>query len=104
MRVSAWTSGSCYATLRGSVCTNVGTIPLNDTQLRATPVPISGVVTGPVTDAELRAAAVPVLGPVTDLELGVQLQTSKFGQTLLEILHELKKMNTHFSLITDEEV
>lgn len=35
---------------------------LTDTQLRATPVPISGTVTasGPVTDTQLRATAVPV--------------------------------------------
>lgn len=34
--------------------------PLTDTQLRATPVPISGtVVTGGLTDAQLRASAVP---------------------------------------------
>jgi len=35
--------------------------PLTDTQLRATPVPVSGTVsTGGLTDAELRASAVPV--------------------------------------------
>lgn len=36
--------------------------PLTDTQLRATPVPVSGTVTasGPLTDTQLRASAVPV--------------------------------------------
>ncbi len=40
---------------------------LTDTELRATPVPVSGTVTasGPLTDAELRAVAVPVSGTVT---------------------------------------
>lgn len=40
---------------------------LTDTQLRATPVPVSGTVTatGPLTDAQLRAVAVPVSGTVT---------------------------------------
>jgi hypothetical protein len=38
---------------------------LTDTQLRATPVPVSG----PLTDAELRASAVPVSGPLTDAQL-----------------------------------
>jgi hypothetical protein len=38
--------------------------PLTDTELRATPVPVSGTVTavGPLTDAELRATPVPVSG------------------------------------------
>lgn len=35
--------------------------PLTDTELRATPVPVSG----PLTDAELRATAVPVSGSVS---------------------------------------
>jgi hypothetical protein len=38
---------------------------LTDSQLRATPVPVSG----PVTDAELRATALPVSGPLTDSQL-----------------------------------
>lgn len=39
---------------------------LTNTQLRASPVPVSGTVavTGPLTDAQLRAAAVPVSGTV----------------------------------------
>lgn len=39
--------------------------PLTDTQLRATPVPVSG----PLTDTQLRASAVPVSGPLTDTQL-----------------------------------
>src|SRR5690606_12542814 len=40
--------------------------PLTDTELRATPVPVSGTVsTGGLTDAELRATPVPVSGTVT---------------------------------------
>ncbi len=41
--------------------------PLTDTQLRATPVPVSGTVTasGPLTDTQLRATPVPVSGTVT---------------------------------------
>ncbi len=45
---------------------------LTNTELRATPVPVSGTVTasGPLTDAQLRAVAVPVSGTVTaDTEL-----------------------------------
>lgn len=43
---------------------------LTDTQLRATPVPISGTVTtGGLTDTELRATPVPVSGPLTDAQL-----------------------------------
>lgn len=38
---------------------------LTDTELRATPVPVSG----PLTDAQLRTAAVPVSGPLTDTQL-----------------------------------
>lgn len=49
--------------------------PLTDAELRATAVPISGTVTAntgltqPLTDTELRAAPVPVSGPLTDAEL-----------------------------------
>lgn len=46
--------------------------PLTDTQLRATPVPVSGTVTattGGLTDTQLRATAVPVSGPLTDTQL-----------------------------------
>lgn len=45
---------------------------LTNTELRATPVPISGTVTattGGLTDAQLRATAVPVSGPLTDTQL-----------------------------------
>ena len=80
VRASAYTTGSSLITLRGSIGTNTGSIPLSDTQLRATAVPVSGPLTA------------------------VELKISNFGQTLLEILYELKAMNTHLSLITDEEV
>ncbi|MBA2559477.1 MAG: hypothetical protein H0V07_06240 [Propionibacteriales bacterium] len=47
----------------GSVSTGLSQ-PLTDTQLRATPVPVSGTVstglTQPLTDAQLRASAVPI--------------------------------------------
>jgi hypothetical protein len=45
--------------------------PLTDTELRATPVPVSGTVTasGPLTDTQLRATPVPVSGCLTDTEL-----------------------------------
>lgn len=48
----------------GSITT---TGPLTDTQLRATPVPVSGTVTasGPVTDTQIRATPLPVSGTVT---------------------------------------
>lgn len=51
--------------------TGVVTGPLTNTELRATPVPVSGTVTasGPLTDTELRATAVPVSGPLTDAEI-----------------------------------
>lgn len=40
--------------------------PLTDTQLRATPVPVSGTVaTGGLTDTQLRATPVPISGTVT---------------------------------------
>lgn len=51
---------------------------LTNTELRASPVPVSGTVsvgnsslavTGPLTNSELRAAAVPVSGPLTDAQL-----------------------------------
>jgi len=44
---------------------------LTDTQLRATPVPVSGTVTatGPLTDTQLRATPVPVSGGLTDTQL-----------------------------------
>ena len=46
--------------------------PLTDTQLRATPVPVSGTVTasGPLTDTQLRASAVPVSAASLPLPTG----------------------------------
>lgn len=47
-----------------------GSSGLTDTELRATPVPVSGTVsTGGLTNAELRASSVPVSGPLTDTQL-----------------------------------
>lgn len=72
---TAWTSGSASITLRASSA-SPGTVvvgdggssitvdgPLTNTELRASPVPVSGTVTtGGLTDAELRASPVPVDG------------------------------------------
>jgi hypothetical protein len=59
--------------------------PLTDTQLRATPVPVSGTVTtGGLTDAQLRATAVPVSAASLPLPAGAAtsaLQTT--GNTSL---------------------
>ena len=48
-----------------------GMVPgLTDEELRADPVPVTGVVTtGGLTDAELRVTPVDVVGPLTDAEL-----------------------------------
>lgn len=37
---TTWAGGSSLVTLRGSVCTNLGSIPLTDAQLRASPVDV----------------------------------------------------------------
>lgn len=59
----------------GTITANTGlTQPLTDTQLRATPVPVSGTVTattGGLTDTQLRASAVPVTA-----NAGTNLNTS----------------------------
>lgn len=81
-----------------SAFTNEVVGPLTDTELRATPVPVSGtvtatpsgtqdvnvtnvsvVVTGPLTDTELRATPVPVSGPLTDTELRATPVPVSFG-------------------------
>jgi len=80
VRASEWESGSVLVTLRGSVGSNIGTLPLSDAQLRESPVPVSGSM----TQTEMK-----VLG---------------LGHTLLQMLDELKRMNMQLSLITDEEV
>jgi hypothetical protein len=55
--------------LQVDVLSGTQTDALTDTQLRATPVPVSGTIstglTQPLTDAQLRATAVPVSGTVT---------------------------------------
>lgn len=59
-----------------SAPTTAVTGPLTDTQLRATPVPVSGTVTtGGLTDTQLRATPVPVSGTVT-ANAGTNLNTS----------------------------
>ncbi len=60
-------------TITGSVAV---TGPLTDTQLRATPVPVSGTVsTGGLTDTQIRATPLPVSGTVT-ANAGTNLNTS----------------------------
>lgn len=50
--------------------------PLTDTQLRATPVPVSGTVsTGGLTDTQLRATPVPISGNLTNISGTVSLPT-----------------------------
>lgn len=82
---------------------------LTDTELRATPVPVSGTlaVTGPLTDTQLRATPVPVSGtfwqttqPVsgslTNTELRADPVPIGFGTTALilleNILNEMKTL------------
>ena len=82
-------SGAITATLAAETTKVIGTInvaaaqtitatgPVTDTELRATPVPVSGTVTatGPLTDTEIRATALPIsgtvtaTGPITDTEI-----------------------------------
>jgi hypothetical protein len=65
----AETDGSLDVTIKNSSIAVTG--PATDTQMRATPLPVSGTVTatGPLTDTQLRATAVPVSGPLTDTQL-----------------------------------
>lgn len=79
MALTAWDYSTTPPTLRELRCNASGELivagavgggggatgGLTNTELRATPVPVSG----PITDAQLRAAAVPVTGPVTDAQL-----------------------------------
>lgn len=82
-------SGTQDVNIVGSTITVPVSGPLTDTELRATPVPVSGTVianqgtspwivdgsgvvqpvSGPLTDTELRASPVPVIGPLTNTEL-----------------------------------
>lgn len=63
------------ALVGGKLSVDTGLTPLTDTQLRATPVPVSGTITAntgltqPLTDTQLRATPVPVSGPLTDTQL-----------------------------------
>lgn len=81
-RIAAWTgfTGLTDTQLRATPVPVSGTVTtggLTDTQLRATPVPVSGTVTatGPLTDTQLRATPVPVSGTVT-ANAGTNLNTS----------------------------
>lgn len=78
VRASVYVSGTATVTLRASSGMSVAQVNvgvggggsgggLTDTELRATPVPVSGTVTatGPLTDTQLRATPVPVSGTVT---------------------------------------
>lgn len=76
------------------------TLGLTDTQLRATPVPISGTVstglTQPLTDTQLRATPVPISGTVTVTGTG---DASAANQTL-QITQETA-INTVLGLVAD---
>lgn len=49
--------------------TVVATGPLTDTELRATPVPVSGTLTASISDVTVSAGTVVATGPLTDTEL-----------------------------------
>lgn len=54
--------------------------PLTDSQLRATPVPVSGTVsTGGLTDAQLRATPVPVSGTVAVTGVATETTLAAFS-------------------------
>lgn len=53
--------------------------PLTDTELRATAVPVSG----PLTDAQIRATALPVSGPATDAQLRASALPVSISRTAL---------------------
>lgn len=82
-------------TVTGTVTTG----GLTDTELRATPVPVSGTVTasGPLTDAQLRATPVPVSGTVT-ANAGTNLNTSALA---LESGGNLAAQTTALQIIDD---
>lgn len=79
MALTAWDYSTTPPTLRELRCNASGELivagavgggggttgGLTNTELRASPVPVSG----PLTDAQLRAAALAVSGPVTDAQL-----------------------------------
>lgn len=67
---AAWVSGSgSVIALLKKIAGNVG---LTDTQLRATPVPVSG----PLTDTQLRASAVPVSASALPLPAGASTEAT----------------------------
>ncbi len=81
-----WSAGRTWELDSGTDSVNIGNFPatqpvsgpLTDTQLRASPVPISGTVTAntglsqPLTDAQLRATPVPISGTITATPTGTQ--------------------------------
>lgn len=74
--------------------------PLTDTQLRATPVPVSGTVsTGGLTDTQLRATPVPVSGTVT-ANAGTNLNTSALALETTQALIKAKTDNLDIALST----
>ena len=82
---------------------------LTDTQLRATPVPISGTVTatGPLTDTQLRATPVPISGTVSTLTAVANTSTVTLvvttgsNQTLLAPNANRKRAVLSFESATD---
>lgn len=105
-----------------SAFTNEVIGPLTDTELRATPVPVSGTVTatpsgtqdvnvtnaslavtGPLTDAELRATPVPISGSVTTTPsvsssaTTTQVTSTGSNQTLLASNASRKKLILFFN-------
>ena len=78
---------------------------LTDTELRATPVPISGTITatGPLTDSQLRATPVPISGSVSTTPLSAasstvtQVTSTGSNQTLLAANANRKRAIFYFS-------
>lgn len=73
------------------------TTGLTDTQLRATPVPVSGTVTatGPLTDTQLRATAVPVSGTVATTAAdgsNVAIGTTSDASSATTVIGRLQKL------------
>lgn len=73
--------------------------PLTDTQLRATPVPVSGTVTatGPATNAELRATALPVESPGFVSAVDTTRPADTTAYTALDVLGESPAANLVFT-------
>jgi hypothetical protein len=78
--------------------------PATDTQLRATPLPVSGTVTatGPLTDTQLRATAVPVSPPT--LTKGTQAASGFSTQDLKDSGRVAKTFQAAFTAATTEAI